>query len=181
MDIEWIDLAIIGVIGLSMITGLIRGLVKELVALCIWILAFWIAFHYSSVLDPHLKTYISEPTTRQIASFILLLLGSVLIGGLFNALLSFILKRSGLSGTDRLLGMVFGLARGIFIVSLMMVVVKMTLSESNTIVKKSQLYAHFNPVVAWLGSLMPQVIKQVKAVDSLSPSFVDLTGKIEEA
>ena len=42
MQLQWVDLAIIAVIGLSVLTGLFRGFVKELVALCVWILAIWL-------------------------------------------------------------------------------------------------------------------------------------------
>jgi membrane protein required for colicin V production len=82
-----------------------------------------------------------------------------------NAILSFILKRAGLSGTDRTLGMGFGFVRGVFIVALIMVAVKMTSLPYQQYSNDSKLYARFDPVVSLLYSHLPEFIKQVKAVD----------------
>lgn len=165
MQLQWVDLAIISVIGLSVLTGLFRGFVKELVALCVWILAIWLGYHYSESLDPWLQSYIQEKSARTAVAFIIILFGTLLVGGIVNALLSFILKRAGLSGTDRTLGMVFGFIRGIFIVALIMVAVQMTSLPYQSYSKDSQLYAKFDPMVAWLYGHLPEFIKHVKAVD----------------
>jgi membrane protein required for colicin V production len=58
MQLQWVDIAIISVIGLSVLTGLFRGFVKELVALCVWVLAIWLGINYSQSLDPWLQSYI---------------------------------------------------------------------------------------------------------------------------
>lgn len=165
MLLQSVDIAIIAVIGLSVLTGLFRGFVKELVALCVWILAIWLGFHYSEALDPWLKSYIQEQSARTAVAFIIILFATLLAGGIINAILSFILKRAGLSGTDRTLGMGFGFVRGVFIVALLMVAVRMTSLPYEQYAKDSQLYARFDPIVALLYQHMPEFIKQVKTVD----------------
>ncbi len=55
MPLEWVDIAIIAIIGLSVLTGLFRGFVKEAVALLVWVVAIWLGFNYSQHLDPFLK------------------------------------------------------------------------------------------------------------------------------
>ena len=165
MSWNWIDCVIIAVIALSMITGLFRGFIKELIALGVWVLAIWLAFTYTSVVDPWLQPYIQDKTARMVVSFVAILLATIILGGLFNALLSFILRRSGLSGTDRLLGMGFGFVRGVFIVALMMLVVKMTSLPQQDYTSQSRLYAKFDPLVTWLYGFMPNFIKQVKVFD----------------
>jgi membrane protein required for colicin V production len=165
MQLHWVDLAIIAVIGLSVLTGLFRGFVKELVALCVWALAIWLGFNYSQALEPKLANYIQEQSVRTAVAFILILFASLLVGGVINATLSFILKRAGLSGTDRTLGMGFGFIRGVFIVALIMVAVKMTSLPYEHYAQESKLYTHFDPVVAVLYENMPDFIKQVKKVD----------------
>lgn len=162
---HWVDYCILGIIGLSVLTGIFRGFVKELIALCVWILAIWLAFNYSQHLDPLLTPYIHDKTVRTSVSFIAVLIGTLIIGGLFNAFLSFVLKRSGLSGTDRLLGVGFGFVRGVFIVALVMLVLKMTSLPYQEYSKESKLYAKFDPIVSWLSSYMPDFIKQVKVFD----------------
>ncbi|KTD82352.1 CvpA family protein [Legionella waltersii] len=165
MPLQWVDIAIVSVIALSVLTGLFRGFVKELVALCVWILAIWLGFHYSQSLDPWLSAYVEEKSIRTAIAFIIILFGTLLAGGIVNAFLSFILKRAGLSGTDRTLGMGFGFLRGVFIVALIMVAVKMTSLPYQEYSQKSKLYARFDPVVDLLYSHLPEFIKQVKAVD----------------
>lgn len=165
MSWHWLDYVIIAVIGLSVITGLFRGFVKELIALCVWVLAIWLALTYSSVVDPWLKPYIQDKTARTVVAFVAILLVTIIVGGLFNAMLSFILRRSGLSGTDRLLGMGFGFVRGVFIVSLLMVVVKMTTVSHQEYTNKSILYSKFEPLVNWIYGYMPGLIKQVGVFD----------------
>lgn len=165
MQLQWVDLGIITIVGLSVLTGLFRGFVKELVALCVWILAIWLGYHYSESLDPWLQSYVQEKSARTAVAFVIILFATLLAGGVVNAILSFILKRAGLSGTDRTLGMAFGFLRGVFIVALLMVAVKMTSLPYETYAQSSQLYARFDPLVAWLYGHMPEFIKQVKAVD----------------
>jgi membrane protein required for colicin V production len=166
MQLQWVDIAIIGVIGLSVLTGLFRGFVKELVALCVWILAIWLGFHYSQNLDPWLKSYIQEQSARTAIAFIIILFATLFAGGVVNAVLSFILKRAGLSGTDRTLGMGFGFIRGVFIVALIMVAIKMTSLPYEGYARESMLYARFDPVVAVIYGHLPDVIKKIKTVDT---------------
>lgn len=166
MQLHWVDLAIIAIIGLSVLTGLFRGFVKELVALCVWVLAIWLGFNYSQNLDPWLKSYIQEQSVRTAVSFIIILFATLLAGGIVNAILSFILKRAGLSGTDRTLGMGFGFIRGVFIVALIMVAVKMTSLPYQQYSQESKLYARFDPVVSLIYAHLPEFIKQVKSVDT---------------
>ncbi|KTD34160.1 colicin V [Legionella moravica] len=165
MQLQWVDIAIISVISLSVLTGLFRGFVKELVALCVWVLAIWLGINYSQRLDPWLQSYIQEQSARTAIAFIIIMFGTLFVGGVINAILSFILKRAGLSGTDRTLGMGFGFVRGVFIVALLMVAVKMTSLPYQQYSNDSKLYARFDPVVSLLYAHFPEFIKQVKAVD----------------
>ena len=174
MSWYWIDYVIIAVIGLSVITGLFRGFVKELIALCVWILAIWLAFTYSPLLDPWLQSYVHDKTARTVVAFVAILLGTIIVGGMFNALLSFILHRSGLSGTDRVLGLGFGFARGVFIVALLMLVVKMTSLPQEEYTRQSYLYAKFDPLVDWLYARTPELIKKAKVLDKTDNTTTEL-------
>jgi len=174
--LQWIDIGIIAVIGLSVLTGLFRGFVKELVALCVWILAFWLAFTYCQNLDPWLKSYVKDQSARTAIGFIIILFATLLVGGVVNALLSFLLKRAGLSGTDKTLGMLFGFIRGVFIVALIMVAVKMTSLPYQQYSKESMLYARFDPAVDLIYAHLPEFIKKMKAVDkteTITESIID--------
>jgi len=165
MSWQVIDLIIITVIGLSVLTGLLRGFVKELIALCVWALAIWMAATYSKEVSTWLQNYIQDVTARTVIAFIAILLVTIIVGGIFNALLSFILRRSGLSGTDRLLGMGFGFVRGVFIVTLILLVLNMASIPYQPYAKDSRLVSRFTPLVNWLAGFMPVFIKHVKVFD----------------
>lgn len=177
MTWHWVDYAIIVVVGLSVITGLMRGFVKEIIALGIWIIAIWVGFTYSPVLSASLKPYIPDNSLRGILSFVVLLLGVIVVGGLLNMVLSLILTRSGLKGTDRLLGMGFGFVRGTFIVALLVGVINLTSLAKDTELKHSKIYARFIPVSTWIFSFMPNILEQVHVLDNKDKSKDEAENK----
>lgn len=155
-----IDLIIIGIILLSILTGMVRGFVKELIAICVWIAAIWLGINYSHYVGVYLQDYISDGLVRNAVAFVIILLISILSGSLVNAVFSFILKSTGLNGTDRLLGMVFGCVRGVLLVSLLILAIKITnVLPVDNYISKSVLYDKFTPIVNWLYSIAPDFIK----------------------
>ncbi len=171
MQWHWVDIAIIAVITISMLTGLFRGFVKEIIALFTWVLAIWLGFHYSQSLDPWLASYLQDKTVRAVVAFFLILFSVLLVGAIINALISVILKRAGLNGTDRTLGMGFGFIRGVFIVALIILAINMTSLPSGQYAHESKLYAKFDPVVKVIYGFMPDFIKKIKAFEHEEPSI----------
>ena len=161
MTLHWVDYAIILVLSLSVLTGLVRGFVRELIALCVWVTAIWVGYTYAPEVSPLLRSYLHDGALRTTVSFILILLATLLVGGLTSTALSFVLNRSPLKGTDRLLGMGFGFVRGVFIVALLIGIVNLTSLAKDSEFKHSHLYARFKPISEWLFSFMPQVLHQV--------------------
>ncbi len=161
MTLHWVDYAIILVLSLSVLTGLVRGFVRELIALCVWVTAIWVGYTYAPEVSPLLRSYLHDGALRTTVSFILLLLATLLIGGLMSTALSFILNRSPLKGTDRLLGMGFGLVRGVFIVALLIGIINLTSLAKDSEFRHSHLYGRFKPVSQWLFSFTPQILGQV--------------------
>ncbi len=154
--LHWIDYVILGVLALSVLTGLIRGFVRELVALSVWIAAIWVAYTYAPQISPWFRSYFHDAKIQYAASFIVLLLATLLVGSLLSSTLSFILNRSPLKGTDRMLGMGFGLARGMFIVALLIGILNLTALTKEETFKHALLYAKFKPLSTWLFSFMPE-------------------------
>jgi membrane protein required for colicin V production len=145
-----IDFVIIGIIGLSVLTGLMRGFFKELVALAAWILAIWLAITYTKLVAGWFVSYIHDNTLRSAVAFIVILLCTLLAGAIVNMTLGFVLKHSGLSGADRILGMGFGFIRGVVIVSLVIVIAGMSGMNLAPYRTQSKLYMYFDPVVSWI-------------------------------
>lgn len=117
--LNWADFVIIGVVALSAIIGLFRGFVREALSLVTWGLAIWIALTYSPLVIDYLKPYLESESLRRIAAFAGLFVATLIVGGIINALVSLLVRKSGISGTDRLLGVLFGVARGLLVVVLL--------------------------------------------------------------
>lgn len=113
---NWADWAIIAILAISSLISLKRGFVKEALSLAIWIVALAIASLFSPKLAPVIAVYIETPSLQQMVAFASLFVATLLIGGAVNYLLSTLIKATGLSGTDRMLGVLFGLVRGLIIV-----------------------------------------------------------------
>lgn len=165
-SMNWLDYSILGIILLSTITGILRGFVKELIALCIWALAIWLGYHYASSLDGFFQGWVEDVRLRYGIGFIVIMVATLIVGGICNAFLGFVLKKSGLSTTDRILGMGFGVVRGVFIVSLVLVVFQMTSLAKQDGMKNSQLAAQFDPIVVTLKSYIPTLIQHIKTIDT---------------
>lgn len=175
---HWVDITILGILLLSVLTGLIRGFVKELIALCVWAMAIWLAYHYAEVPAVWFVSVIHDPMARNVAGFVVILLTTLLVGSLLNAIFGFVLKRSGLSGTDRVLGMGFGLVRGAFIVSLIIAVINLTSTPHAEYTQQSVLYARFTPLVTWLQARMPDWLQQIQQADK-HHALASLSGELE--
>ncbi len=177
-EFSGVDYVILAIIGVSVITGLFRGFIKELMALGIWIIALWGAAKFSGFAADYLKPWITQSEFRMVVSFVLLTITILLLGGLITSLMSFLIERSGLSSTDRLLGMVFGFARGVFIISLIILVAQMTGFPQEKYAKHSKLYDQFTPVVGWLSSFAPQWLSKIKSIDK-TQSKMQLSEEVQ--
>ncbi len=122
-DLPAVDLILGGIILVSMLLGLWRGLVRELLSLAIWTAALVLGALFASRLgDALLTSVVSAPLLRTSLGFALVFLGTLIGGAIFTRLLDALVHSAGLTGTDRLLGLLFGMARGALLVVVMVVV-----------------------------------------------------------
>ena len=125
------DVAILAVVAVSAIIGLTRGLVREVLSLAIWLASYVIAVGFSARLDDALSRYLHHAPARAVASFALLFIGALIVGGLIQWLIGKLIQMSGLTGLDRLLGFVFGGARGFVIAIAALVMLKPYAAEES--------------------------------------------------
>ena len=112
---NWIDASILIITLLSCIFGLWRGLVREIFSLITWIFALLVARRYSEVLANLLFNSFDNLTMRYVLAFALIFIIVMMLGTFLNFLLSKLLVFTGLKFVDRLMGGVFGIARGVII------------------------------------------------------------------
>ena len=108
MDIATADIVIVGVVAISGLISLIRGFVKEAMSLVIWVAAFVVAMTFKDIAADMLVNVIALASMRQLAAWAGLFVGTLLLGAMVNFLLGKLVSSTGLSGTDRTLGLVFG-------------------------------------------------------------------------
>jgi membrane protein required for colicin V production len=154
------DYIIIAILVLSLLISLVRGFVREALSLVIWAAAFWIAFTFYTTLANLLINLIHTPSLRMITAFGALFLATLVIGALISYLLAQLIDRTGLSGTDRMLGVAFGLARGVLLVAVLIMLAQLTPLQQDPWWKDSVLIPHFQPIEQWLRGLLPQSVNQ---------------------
>jgi membrane protein required for colicin V production len=146
---NWIDFCILGVILLSAVISLIRGFIKEAISLAIWFSAFFIASQFYADLATYLTNF-DDLMIRNGVAIAILFVSTLLIGGLVNYLISQLVPFTGLTGTDRALGLVFGALRGILIVSaLLFFIDTFTPMSSSTWWQTSVLIPEFSLIIEW--------------------------------
>ena len=156
MDLTWIDWLIVGIIALSTIISLIRGFTREVLSLATWIIAVWMGIKYTSVLDVWIGESITSPELRMATAFISIFLAVLIFGTIVSFLISKIVNGTGLTGTDRLLGSIFGIARGALIVVLMIVAGGLTPVIDSPAWKDSLVLPAFDPLTQKLIEYIPK-------------------------
>ncbi len=145
---NWVDIVILIIVGLSCIFGLWRGFVREVLSLLAWVAALLVASYYSSHLAPVFSRFIDSSTIRHVLAFALLCLITLLLGGLVNHFMSKLINLAGLQVTDRLLGAVFGIARGVIVVAIVVFFASAFYAEEPWW-QASQLMPHVIELIDW--------------------------------
>jgi len=167
--VEYTDYAVLGIIAISILVGVIRGFIKEAFSLAVWAAAFLVAFQYSGALALQLENHIELPSARTALAFSGLFLVVLLIGGLLTFLIGKLVEKTGLSGTDRLLGGVFGSIRGLFLVIALMLVAGLTPVPQDPWWQSSRSIQSLLPLAEWSAQFLPDYILE----------YMDLTPEAE--
>ena len=156
----WIDVAIIALVVLSAVLSLFRGFVKEALALASWLVALWVSMIFYEDLAVVLSQWIAEPSIQNIAAFSILFISVLLLGALINYLASKLVVKSGLAVTDRMLGVVFGVARGLVIVAILVLFAGLTPMPQDSWWQSSQLIGYFQEFALWMREYLPEDISE---------------------
>ena len=157
---NWADITIISIILVSAVISLFRGFVREVLSLLAWVAAFWAAASFARTIATWLEPYISVPAARLVLAFIGVLVATLLAAGLINHLVGRLIAKTGLSGTDRMLGALFGVARGAAIVAIGVFVAGLTQFPGASWWQQSRTLGPFESVaLVAVGWLPPDIAK----------------------
>ncbi|MGH8191139.1 MAG: CvpA family protein [Rhodanobacteraceae bacterium] len=175
MTLNAADIAILVVLGLSMLFGLVRGFLSEVLSLACWIAAFWVAWAFGDRVAAFYGGFVHEPTASIIAGYVTCFVGVLIVGGVLGWLVRKLMSHSGLQGGDRLLGLLFGLARGLLLVTFAVLMLGFTsVPREAPWWRQSTLLPSFENGAAWVaGKLPPEVAHYLeiggKSLPALSP------------
>ena len=112
-----VDGIVLIIILLSVLIGIFRGFVKETIALVAWIAAIWIAMKFCEPASAYVPAGVETSWIRLAIAFGVLFILTLIVGGIFNFVVNQLVSKTGLSGTDRILGFIFGAFRGAVIIT----------------------------------------------------------------
>ncbi len=115
------DYIVIVAILLSAIVGAARGFLREAIALGAWVVALFIAWHFSDLIEPHLGGLLADSQVRPWAARVIIVVLVLLIGAALGATLGHFVRLSIFSGLDRALGFIFGVVRGLVLLGVFVI------------------------------------------------------------
>jgi len=164
MLMNWADWVVIALISVSALLSLKRGFVKEALSLLTWVTAFVIARLFADPLSALLAAYIDTPSARVVAAFVLLFVVVLFTGALINNLIGLLIRATGLSSTDRVLGMAFGIARGCILVVVAVALLAMSPVQQDRWWTESTLIPHFQMMEGWTRQVASETSQMIMNV-----------------
>ena len=158
MAFAWIDIVILALIALSAILSLFRGFVREAVALATWLVALLVAMAFYEDLAAILSQWITTPSAQKVTAFVVLFICVLLLGAIVNFLAGRLVDKTGLTGTDKMLGIVFGVARGGVIVAILVLLAGLTPLPQDPWWQDSQFLGYFEEFAMWMRNYLPSDI-----------------------
>jgi membrane protein required for colicin V production len=155
---NWVDLGVLAVIGVSALLGLSRGLVRELLGLISWVLAGCAAFRFAPAVIPLMRQVTGDSDIADPAAYVLTFVVLLIVFSLVANLIGRLVQLSLLGGLDRTLGLLFGIARGCFVLCIAYIPMALLLPQDKW--PPILLQARCLPVVydgaVWLAGQLPQ-------------------------
>lgn len=150
------DIAILAVLALSMLFGLLRGFVGAVLSLVCWVAAFWAAWALGHQVASFYAAWLHDPAARIVAGYVTCFAGVLILGALVGWVLRGLLNRSGLRGGDRFLGALFGIVRGLLLVTFVVLMLGFTRVPREAVWwQQSMLLPAFTDGAGWLADALP--------------------------
>jgi membrane protein required for colicin V production len=149
-----VDVLILVVLVGSTVIGALRGFVREAVSVVFWILAIWGAWQFGPVIEPHLGGLLADPSIAPWVGRLVILVLILVIGWVAGMLLSYFTRSMGLGPLDRVIGVLFGIVRGMVLVGLMIIGGELLHMNQEEWWNRSKLVPYGETVGDWLRAMV---------------------------
>lgn len=150
-----LDYAVLLICGFSILLGATRGLVREVIALAGWVVAFVVAGAYGGSVAPLLEKQIPDESWRVMAAVVAVFFVTLIAMSILALLTSRLIKSAGLGFEDRLLGGIFGLMRGLLVVLALVIIAGLTPLPRQTVWKSAMLAAPLEKLAGFTKQWLP--------------------------
>jgi membrane protein required for colicin V production len=152
---NWADYAIIAIVVVSAAISVLRGFLREALSLLGWVLAFWLALTFAADVSKLFENSISQPSMRHAVAFFAIVVLSLVVTAIVMYLVRIIVDKTEITGTDRALGIVFGVARGIVIVAILVLFAGLTALPKDPWWRESLFLPHIQVLAMEIRSILP--------------------------
>ena len=156
LQLNELDYAILAVIFISLVVGVFRGFLREVISLVTWFLAFFAALRFAPVVAGLFDHAISNSMGRYIVSSVIIFLIIMILGIMINKLSQGLLTITGLGFFNRVLGFIFGSARGVLLVVIALLIIGLTPFQKENWYQHSSLTPHLQPWVQYFNQYVPK-------------------------
>ena len=151
-----IDILIAVAIAISVVVGIFRGFVKEAISIAALLFAIWAALYFGPAIGDVSDSWLSSEELQMWFGRVLVFSVVLAVGGLLGWGISKLVRLSVLSGMDRLLGSVFGVARGVLLVAVAIIGGQFAGFDNDNWWLQSKLIPHFEVVADWIKVMAPE-------------------------
>jgi membrane protein required for colicin V production len=148
------DYLVIAAVVLSAAVGAVRGFLRESIALGTWLVALFVAWHFSDMIEPHLGGLLGASYVRPWAARVIIVALILLFGAGLGALIGHYVRLSIFSGMDRFLGFVFGAARGVVLIGVFVILAQLLKLDGEIWWRHSMLLPYGDSVASGLRVLV---------------------------
>lgn len=154
---NWLDIIIVIVILIFALYGLKQGFLKGLLALCVWIIAGFLAYYYSSHLSSYFSKWVIDQDHRVYLSSICIIISCWIVGALLIYIILSIFKKDSIAIPDHILGFLFGIIKGILVTSAILAFCSLKSSINSSFVwDHSKLTPPLARLSSWVVSIFPE-------------------------
>lgn len=169
---NWIDISILSIIGLSVIIGIFRGFIREVLSLVNLGVAIFASKYFHDVAQGYLQNFIDSTSIRSVVAFVVVFVIFIVIGSVLTHFIGFLVKKSGLGGTDKFLGLLFGFVRGSLVCAIILAGVSFSSFKTQPSWQKASLIPVFSPLIEWFNNNLSEKVTTAFREPSLQKNLI---------